>query len=37
MVLKEYTFLFVVGTLFAFLDAWNIGTFPNSPCDLETP
>ncbi|CAI4217351.1 unnamed protein product [Parascedosporium putredinis] len=25
MVLKEYTFLFVVGTLFAFLDAWNIG------------
>ncbi|PKS05538.1 hypothetical protein jhhlp_008055, partial [Lomentospora prolificans] len=25
MVLSEYTFLFVVGTLFAFLDAWNIG------------
>ena len=25
MVPKEYSYLFAIGTIFAFLDAWNIG------------
>ncbi|KAF8847702.1 hypothetical protein BDZ45DRAFT_681712 [Acephala macrosclerotiorum] len=26
MYLHQYDYLFVIGTIFAFLDAWNIGT-----------
>lgn len=33
MVLSQYNYLFAVGTIFAFLDAWNIGTLCPSPQD----
>jgi solute carrier family 20 (sodium-dependent phosphate transporter) len=28
MVLHSYDYLFAIGTIFAFLDAWNIGRSP---------
>lgn len=26
MVLHQYDYIFAIGTIFSFLDAWNIGT-----------
>lgn len=31
MVLHQYDYIFALGTIFSFLDAWNIGTFPQYP------
>lgn len=28
MVLHQYDYIFAIGTIFAFLDAYNIGAFP---------
>lgn len=28
MVLHQYDYIFALGTIFSFLDAWNIGTIP---------
>lgn len=34
MALDQYNYLFAIGTIFAFLDAWNIGMFSLSPLFL---
>lgn len=32
MVLHQYDYIFAIGTIFSFLDAWNIGmTLPQLP------
>ncbi len=31
MILEEFTYLFVIGATFAFLDAWNIGKLLSVP------
>ena len=36
MIPKECSYLFAIGTIFAFLDAWNIGK-PSSPSSLVVP
>jgi len=30
MVLHQFDYIFAIGTIFAFLDAWNIGPTPPS-------
>jgi hypothetical protein len=30
MPLHKFDYIFAIGTIFSFLDAWNIGTFPPS-------
>jgi hypothetical protein len=37
MVLVEYTYLFIVGAVFAFLDAWNIGMLASWRLHLVHP
>jgi hypothetical protein len=34
MPLHQFDYLFVIGTLFAFLDAWNIGKKPATSLHL---
>lgn len=31
MPLHQFDYLFALGTIFAFLDAWNIGLSPHAP------
>lgn len=31
MPLHQFDYIFALGTIFAFLDAWNIGRAPRSP------
>lgn len=34
MVLHQYDYIFAIGTIFSFLDAWNIGmSLTHSTCD----
>lgn len=35
MALHQYDYIFALGTIFAFLDAWNIGT--SNPDSLPRP